>query len=1303
MFQNRINTKEQKAFQDVSDTNDVSDDCSDEKNSSCFRPSLRCPDCCLLPFLTLKENNFKVVINCSDGHYNELPLNEYLEKGYQKNINDIKCSDCGQELEPKTKFKFCSECIKIFCKKCLKKHNKNKENSNHIAISLRKMDTFCCFHRHRYSHYCEDCHKNICKKCLYLHYDHQLLSLKDLKLTKNDFKEIRERLSKEDAIINEIIQMFNNAIESIQKKFEEVIQNKKRVIEFKKIIEDIYETKDSSLQIIENVRRLKFNDNFVQFDPDMNELDVLFEIFNYLNCIDYNVENQNSFVNMNENEIEDLNKNIINMQEESLSKITKEKIDEDLLFNKKNEKNISKKFIYEKKNKKQFVKNPNKNKEEEKNDENNNIIRNGVEKTFSPNEISFSMTSQNEKMNSLGLENIINNSNINKTQKYSKKIIQERINKKTNEKKNRNIIIKKRIKNLSNDPQGVPVLNENDNIIDEINNNIDDAMDDYQSNNLIEDIFQSTKNKKKNIFKTNKIYKSPDPINTENDNKSIDSNSIDNNVNNFIELNNNKNNLQTINENEKEVSIISISSYENDKLKIKKRKKKKGMLKTKSKDALNKVKIKHKSIDNIFDVGVKDKSKENKPRGKSNDQLNIFEKINQNYHHNNFKSFDEYQLNSFEYPSILNQKKQINQSNTEQSFFSERPEKKGQNQYDFNEKNKLANRNYHQEKDLKELFQPNKKENEIKEYNLKPKFLNLIRIRKENEKLNNIFYVMSDDNTSKDVSCDNTSNDVSNDNKSNDATSDDVSFDTNGNPKMKKKKRKAVKKKKKIRKINVIGDCSDDNDQNNKNIFENNNTNNKEESENILKKQKIIKKSIMKRFPYGNDNNQKEKIDEIPKIMNITPIGEEYPVKEEEKYQTPSGKNEENSSNKKETPTPSPPLINLQEQIENYNSDKIIRKKERKPTKKNKKSKRMKVDLSKSFDEMTKSKKKNKKKLSLNENIVRSKRSNSLHVLKPIAPETETPTIINTMSFENGINCLLDLSKQILCAGNLIGDIKVIEKKSYKEIQTIKEHNGTINSLFKLSDGAILSSSADKLMKKIRLTKNYLYYDIEFVFDGYFNYVFKGIELFNGKIISCSWDDKLYLWEEETSNQYQNSLKFNENQRVEDILEISKDKFASVSECELKIWNSNNMAQLHSIKLKKGIVTPNSLCKINDEVLISIFYHSIHLIDLNNYSLINTISMDQSNLSCITKLNDGSIFIAEDVNTDENSIIYLKQYILEGDGLQYISFKKDKYSKSNKNDYKEIRALIQFSDGIIVQGISGEFNGKDSGDIFFYQ
>ena len=62
----------------------------------------------------------------------------------------------------------------------------------------------------------------------------------------------------------------------------------------------------------------------------------------------------------------------------------------------------------------------------------------------------------------------------------------------------------------------------------------------------------------------------------------------------------------------------------------------------------------------------------------------------------------------------------------------------------------------------------------------------------------------------------------------------------------------------------------------------------------------------------------------------------------------------------------------------------------------------------------------------------------------------------------------------------------------------------------------------------------------------------------------------------------------------------------------------------------------------------------------------------------------------------------MKQFYYEQGDLQPVSYKKDKFYKSNKNNDKEIRALAQFSNGIIVQGVTGEYNGKDSGDLFFY-
>ena len=335
--------KESKINQDTSDLN-LSDDCPEEKITSSFKPSFRCTECCLVPFLTLKENENKVMINCINGHYKELPLNEYLEKGFKKSINNIECSECGIVLEPKKRFKFCAECVKIFCKNCLKKHNNSQITTNHETISLKKMDTFCCLHKNRYTNYCEICHKNICEDCFYLHNNHQVISLKEIKLSKNQVKEFREKLNKENTIINEIVQMFNNAISSIQKKFDDVIKNKRQIIQFKKIIEDIYEAKESNFQIIENMNKLKFNNEYLHLETDMNELDVLFELFNYLNCIDYNIDVPNSFSSTNE-KLNELN----NIQEESFENFHKEKMITNSIYINKNEKNNT--FVYSKKNK----------------------------------------------------------------------------------------------------------------------------------------------------------------------------------------------------------------------------------------------------------------------------------------------------------------------------------------------------------------------------------------------------------------------------------------------------------------------------------------------------------------------------------------------------------------------------------------------------------------------------------------------------------------------------------------------------------------------------------------------------------------------------------------------------------------------------------------------------------------------------------------------------------------------------------------------------------------------------------------
>ena len=363
-------------------------------------------------------------------------------------------------------------------------------------------------------------------------------------------------------------------------------------------------------------------------------------------------------------------------------------------------------------------------------------------------------------------------------------------------------------------------------------------------------------------------------------------------------------------------------------------------------------------------------------------------------------------------------------------------------------------------------------------------------------------------------------------------------------------------------------------------------------------------------------------------------------------------------------------------------------------------------DLNRSVDEATNRNIKNRR-LNRDFNYDEIKylvdRSNSVKKAKKYTKFNEREKI-NCIKFENGISCLLEINPEIFALGNLIGDIIIINSLSYKEILVIREHDGTIISLCLLHDKSILSCSADRKMLKIRISEDGTKYKKEFLFYGYENYILKAIELSDSfKIVTCSWDDKLFVWEKENEMNYKNSLTFNEGERVVDLVEINPNFFVTISENnELKYWNSENFEMIDSIKNIKCNGSPNVLCQINDIILCVLDYHEIQIVDITSHQLVNRITIDDGNLSCIIKLKDGSVLVAEDYNNDKYCVFYMKQFYYENYDLMPISSKKDKFYKTNKNNDKEIRALVQFSNGVIVQGVTGEYNGKDSGDLFFY-
>ena len=858
--------------------------------------------------------------------------------------------------------------------------------------------------------------------------------------------------------------------------------------------------------------------------------------------------------------------------------------------------------------------------------------------------------------------------------KYYKKRIKERI---IHNKNNENEIEQKLNENENKENYEIKKLKKeiiflnkkeqknkatNDIILNKIKSNIKEMSISFKTENGI-----GTINKKDNINIDN--LKDNIDINIK---KKENNNEI---INTDLKRNSNDKDINK-NKTEKKIKNKYIKSKSNDKIL-------KNIIKNNSKN-----RNKDKSLDSLNNISyrkVRDKSKERRIKIKR-------ENCENNLNHS-FDNILEYNNKNYYTYEFKNEQKLIyeNISIMDKSFASERPESILKTINNNNNNLKLVNKNYNKEKQRNDLLIIENTEKTVNDENINKGSENENKIKESQIKDN---CVIKDDDKSND---DNKSNDLSKDDISNDLSIDDISIDKNIKQNNKKKKKKIIKKKRKIKKINISFDEPNKDLKNDNKVSITNDIDIKEQSiinnKEILKEEDIIKEQIIKKENII-ENNIENKVDKENKektceTKNIT----------QEKNDEIQNKNLENSIIKKEDIT-----IN-QNKKEIYSlsvKPNIKIKKKLKKTKLIKKKKKKIEDLSKSFDDINKI----SQKLEISTKFINEKkiqRSNSFDIINiETGSEIEATTKINSMKFDFGISCLLEISDDIFAAGNLIGDIIIIDKKSYKIIQTIKEHIGTINSLFKMKDGAILSTSADKFMKIIRLSKDYLSYYIEFIFDGYNNYIFKGIELNNNKIISCSWDDKLFLWEKK-DNKYINTLKFNQNKRVEDILEISINKFSSISEGEIKIWDSNNMSQLHSIKIKREIVSPNSLCKINDEILVAISYNAIHLIDLIKFNLIKTIKMEKCNLIFITKLNDDSILIGEDKTMDNYIIFYLKQFILDENELTYYSFKKEKFYKTNKNNYKEIRALMQFYDGIIALGISGQFDRKDSGDIFFYQ
>ena len=78
----------------------------------------------------------------------------------------------------------------------------------------------------------------------------------------------------------------------------------------------------------------------------------------------------------------------------------------------------------------------------------------------------------------------------------------------------------------------------------------------------------------------------------------------------------------------------------------------------------------------------------------------------------------------------------------------------------------------------------------------------------------------------------------------------------------------------------------------------------------------------------------------------------------------------------------------------------------------------------------------------------------------------------------------------------------------------IKEHKNRVFSIYTLKTGQLLTASQDKTIKIISITSDSTY-QLDQLLVGHTDWVYRGIELSNGHIASCSYDKTIRIWNKE--------------------------------------------------------------------------------------------------------------------------------------------------------------------------------------------
>ena len=329
--------------------------------------------------------------------------------------------------------------------------------------------------------------------------------------------------------------------------------------------------------------------------------------------------------------------------------------------------------------------------------------------------------------------------------------------------------------------------------------------------------------------------------------------------------------------------------------------------------------------------------------------------------------------------------------------------------------------------------------------------------------------------------------------------------------------------------------------------------------------------------------------------------------------------------------------------------------------------------------------------------------------------------------------CVLSMKNiEYLSVGFASGIIRIFNQSEFKQKLIIEEHTGAIYSmnLIKKNVNCFLTSSTDKLIKKIQISDNFDSYNVIATLKGHNSSVYKAIELKNNQILSCSDDGCLLVWENINKkdkgyitkndiindnishNSNFNKLNFindflninteNNNNKIDirnkflinkklnqslkreeiiyDILEIDQDLFVSSSLYGwLRFWDINSMSNSSTIKEIQCSDSHNCLCVINKSILGVLLNekYGLALVDYIKKEITHKIIVDKDidiKLSAILLTNTKLLVIGgqNNSNKEENEVIYMfykiiKVKIIKSNNFKYsLKFLNSHIKKSEK-------------------------------------